>query len=539
MSWLRNSSIRTKILLIAIVGIAGFMGTLAYNYTVTGQNKARLEGVRDVYFPMLERADANLVRLDKIKEGLNAAASAAELDMVGETDALAQAMHAAFKEIAALDPAARPDVERLGDLFKVYYDAAAALTRGMIGQTLSPEQMQSAGAHMGSALQVFTEALSAFRQSTYGRFTGAIDEANAASASALEVGLAIGIVLAIVLAITAFTIAALVTNELNSVVRSLHTLASGAGDLTTRLKVRSRDEIGALVDNFNAFIEKLQHIIGQVAGSTAQLAAAAEQMSTISDQSSQRVRQQQRETEQVATAINEMNATVHEVARNAAHAKDAACTASEAAADGGRVVMQTIESINVLAKEVEGVAQAIHTLDGESQNIGSVLDVIRGIAEQTNLLALNAAIEAARAGEQGRGFAVVADEVRTLASRTQQSTREIQAMIERLQSGAQGAVVAMQEGRQRARDSVEQARKANGSLDAITSSIATITDMNTMIASAVEEQSVVAEQINQHVSNISRMADETADGTQHTAIASDSLAKLATGLQMIVGNFRT
>ena len=315
-------------------------------------------------------------------------------------------------------------------------------------------------------------------------------------------------------------------------------IAEGEGDLTQRLEVHGNDELAALSVNFNKFVDRVHQLVSQVAGATAQLAAAAEELSATSDETNTNITRQQMETDQVATAMNEMTATAQEVARNAADAADAASSADDETRNGQRVVSQTINAIKTLVGEVEKATGVIHKLETDSEEIGKVLDVIRGIAEQTNLLALNAAIEAARAGEQGRGFAVVADEVRTLAQRTQQSTQEIQDMIERLQGGAQNAVSVMSESQKRAHGTAEQATQAGDSLQAITAAVGRINDMNAQIASAAEEQTAVAEEINRNIVNISQAVNDTSQGAHHTAQASDELARLAADLQTRVGQFR-
>ena len=342
--------------------------------------------------------------------------------------------------------------------------------------------------------------------------------------------------------ITGLVIAWLVMRGIVSPIKQtnlmLRDIAEGEGDLTRRIIVNSTDEVGELSRNFNSFVEKLQGIIKQIVKASGQLSIAAQQVTTITTETGELIIQQKQETEQVATAMNEMAATVQSVSKDAIEASDAANEANAESVKGNQVVTQTIETINTLSEEVSSSATAIEKLQAKSGDIGKILDVIKNIAEQTNLLALNAAIEAARAGEQGRGFAVVADEVRTLAQRTQESTSEIESLIRDLQEGSQQAVEQVTHSRDSAIATVDQAVVAGESLQSISSSVSTITQMNTQIATAAEEQAAVAEEINGNVITIQSVSDQTAKGAEKTASASEELSALSEQLNILVGQFR-
>ncbi|MFQ5642719.1 MAG: methyl-accepting chemotaxis protein [Thiogranum sp.] len=309
-------------------------------------------------------------------------------------------------------------------------------------------------------------------------------------------------------------------------------------DISHECEMQSNDMIGEIIGAFNQMTLNLRDMIGQISGATTQLAAAAEETSTVTDETSRGIQAQQGEIDSIAAAMNEMTGTVQEVARNAADASSAAGSADSEAKNGALVATEAIGGIDALQAEVDSAAQVIRNLEKESENIGTVLDVIRGIAEQTNLLALNAAIEAARAGEQGRGFAVVADEVRTLASRTQQSTQEIQDMITALQDGAGNAVKVMEGAQNKAQESADLVERAAESLAVIAGSVSAINDMNTMIASAAEEQSAVAGEMQTNMNNIREVADRSADGALQTAEASEELARLAADQQSLMAQFK-
>lgn len=383
-------------------------------------------------------------------------------------------------------------------------------------------------------------ALQKLMQEERGRFVKTRDGVISRVDSSFVVVGVIGVVAAAVGLLLSVLLGRSISSGLRTASLALADIAEGGGDLTRRLPepAGGRDETTQLAAAFNRFVGKIQSLVGEVASSSEQIGTASERMAGITELTADGVQRQQREIELVATAMNEMTTTVQMVARHASEAADATHEANAEADAGQAEVEKTVSAINALATEVEQAGEVIHRLEADSTQIGSVLDVIRGIAEQTNLLALNAAIEAARAGEQGRGFAVVADEVRTLASRTQQSTEEIQGMIERLQAGARDAVTAMEKGRERATLSVEQAARAGSSLGTITGAVTRINDMNLQIASAAEEQSHVAEEINQNVLRISEVAESSAEGAQQTTTASDELKAYAAQLRTLVSRFR-
>jgi methyl-accepting chemotaxis protein len=316
-------------------------------------------------------------------------------------------------------------------------------------------------------------------------------------------------------------------------------IVTASGDLTSEIVVDSKDEIGELLEAMNGMRGKLLDMVASMADITAQLSTASEEMSTVTRQTSDALRDQRSETEMVATAIHEMSATAKEVASNIAHTATAASEANEQTVGGSRVVNQSIEQINQLAKQIDTSSQAITEVEQYSDAISSVLDVIKGVAEQTNLLALNAAIEAARAGEQGRGFAVVADEVRTLAGRTQQSTEEINETIDKLQAGSHQAVTAMEQSRKEMQSAVEYATQTGEALDAIAAAVGKIDEMSTQIASASEEQGAVSEEINKNITRINDMSSQTAAGAEDTATASGDLSRMASELQGLVAQFKT
>ncbi|QVM92236.1 methyl-accepting chemotaxis protein [Pseudomonas entomophila] len=329
-----------------------------------------------------------------------------------------------------------------------------------------------------------------------------------------------------------------IARPLRQMVAMLDDIAQGEGDLTRRLQSDRADELGAIAKGFNTFLAKLQTMISQVVSSVQKVSDSSEHTADIAIRTNQGVHKQMAEIDQVATAVHEMTATAQDVARNATQAAQAASDADRAANEGLDIVRGTSHSISALATEIGRAVTVVQDLARDSENINAILVAIRAIAEQTNLLALNAAIEAARAGEQGRGFAVVADEVRNLAQKTQQATEEIQQMIQQLQQGTREVVRVMEESQGKTDVSVQQASRAAESLESITQAVSVINDMNTQIASAAEEQSAVAEDINRNVINIGQVAGEVAGGADESSQASAELTKLAEQQRRLINQFR-
>jgi methyl-accepting chemotaxis protein len=361
-----------------------------------------------------------------------------------------------------------------------------------------------------------------------------LGESDVHEARTLQIG---GTLLALIFgALAALLITRQITGPLQETLTVVDRIASG--DLSHDMTITRKDELGVLQHGIQRMGTTLRELIGGIRDSVTQIASAAEELSAVTEQTSAGVNSQKVETDQVATAMHEMSATVHEVARNAEQASVAASDADKQARDGDKVVGEAIAQIEKLASEVVRSTDAMSVLEQESDKIGKVMDVIKAVAEQTNLLALNAAIEAARAGEAGRGFAVVADEVRGLAQRTQQSTEEIEGLVAALQNGTRQVSDIMLSSRNLTDSSVALTRKAGTSLESITNTVSNIQAMNQQIAAAAEQQSSVAEEISRSILNVRDVSEQTAAASEETAASSVELARLGNQLQMLVSHFK-
>ncbi|MCQ3033957.1 methyl-accepting chemotaxis protein [Pseudomonas syringae] len=326
-----------------------------------------------------------------------------------------------------------------------------------------------------------------------------------------------------------------ITQPIASALEAAETIAEG--NLTRPIKADGTDEAGRLLAAMQKMQEKLRDTLTRISGSATQLASAAEELNAVTDESARGLAEQNNEIEQAATAVNQMTSAVEEVARNAVSTSEASKNATASAGDGRDLVQETVNAIERMSGDVQSTATLIGNLAEESRDIGKVLDVIRGLADQTNLLALNAAIEAARAGEAGRGFAVVADEVRALAHRTQQSTSEIERMIGSIQGGTEQAVSSMRNSTERAESTLSIAKGAGLALDTINTAVVEINERNLVIASAAEEQAQVAREVDRNLVNIRDLSAQSSDGATQTSAASSELTRLAVDLNGMVSRF--
>ncbi|MBW8191915.1 methyl-accepting chemotaxis protein [Neiella marina] len=538
MTFLNYLSVRQKIFFISIFALVGFIILMLVSATAANRANLTLEEVQNVYYPVLERATFNNVQLERIAEGLNTAVTIGDEESLQVTDAQYRALSDSFATQKKLLPGQASEISQIENLSGNYYQASRAIALSMIDGTADFATIGAKAAATADQLNTLKSTINEFQQQSQNKFDTLITELNTQGESSLQMTLATGIIAIVVIVAVTIIISGQISRNIGQVTQSLRDIAEGDGDLTVRIEYVGRDEFAKLVHFFNIFLDKMQQSLSGTLATIEELRHVADQLAEASTETSQQIGSQGNAIEQTTQALNELFGSVKHIAEHASEASEAAGSADVEAVSGSDVVNHTIASINELAEEMKSTAAVITDLENYTNNVGDILEAIRSIADQTNLLALNAAIEAARAGEQGRGFAVVADEVRTLASRTQESTTEIQAVLEELQTTAKSAVGAMDRGNTMAQKSVEQSSSAGQSLATITEKVAAITVVNDQIATATEEQNQTSQLIQDYVHEIHQMAQQATTSTSELDQISQSIRTVTQELSAVTSQFK-
>jgi Methyl-accepting chemotaxis protein len=538
MAVLSGLSVDRKIYIIPLLAVVSFAIYLTINAGMALRNAEMLQTARDRDFPVLRLSDRVLFGLERINEDLQAAATTADEESLQLARKSYEALRQDFQQLAALAGTLRPEVEVMERDFDTYFDQAYDLAKMMLEGSADFSLLGSRSAAMNQSYDNTRKKLEKFQEDRLQQFQNRFADTNKAAERLVELGVVMGAITLVLLVLVTVPLVRGIKRSLIEVVNSLRDIAEENGDLTVRLHSRSGDEIGQLVYWFNSFMDKLQKVIARVVATSEPLNELAGNLNQMAETANQTIEQQRNASTRAKSAIDEISNNVSDIADSATLAAQAAAEANKTASAGHEIVAQTVSSIQKLANNVLNIQDVIHQLEKDSSKVGNVLDVIRSIAEQTNLLALNAAIEAARAGEQGRGFAVVADEVRTLASRTQESTLEIQETISKLQQVAKSAVSVMQESATQAQISVEKANNAGDSLQAINLSISNINQMNEKIAQATHIQARVVQEVVQTINEIHEGSERTAERSALLSSVSQRLAKSAREMSEITRSFR-
>jgi methyl-accepting chemotaxis protein len=537
---LKNLSLTLKFLLLPAIALLGLLLFVAYTSLQLANNDVRLVTLETNSFPTLEKADAVIFQYSRLPGLLNSAVAAGEIETLNEARQVLTVIAGKQQELNNLITQAdrRQELEDWRDAIKRYADNALPASEQLIKGSASFEDLAPNLGRMASDLAEAQRLGDSFRLNAYEDFKQTLAQTRTDNATTTRVGFALSAALILLISVASVLVIRGTMTNIRGVITSLQAIAKGDGDLTRRVNVDSNDEIGEMIQLFNGFIDKLQGTIRQIIEAASPLAGMSKELYGHTQSAKDNSRSQQGHTDSISRDIQTMTSSIQEVAHRSQQASDEAGAASRQADQARKNIGSLSTSISDLGSSVMGAVSAMQQLEEETQQVGSVLTVIRSIAEQTNLLALNAAIEAARAGEQGRGFAVVADEVRNLASKTAASTAEIQNIILRLQNSANGVLSVMTANGEKAQASIERSVQATQILEAIAGAVGHINELNAGIAQYTQEQIGLSSSIQQDTQVLQQDAQATAQGAEATARLGEQLVSTGDHLRAATSQFR-
>ncbi|MDD2162086.1 methyl-accepting chemotaxis protein [Pseudomonas peli] len=537
---LKNLSLTLKFLLLPAIALLGLLLFVGYTSLQLANNDVRLVTLETNSFPTLEKADAVIFQYSRLPGLLNSAVAAGELETLDEARKVLTDIADMQQELQTLVTQAdrRQELDAWRSAIQRYADNALPASEQLIKGSASFEDLAPNLGRMASDLGEAQKLGNAFRTHAYEDFQETLAQTRTDNATTTRVGFALSAILVLLISIASVLVIRGTMTNVRGVITSLQAIARGDGDLTRRVNVDSNDEIGEMIQLFNSFIDKLQGTIRQIIEAASPLAGMSQELYRLTQDSKENSRSQQGHTDSISRDILTMTNSIQEVAHRSQQASEEAGAASQQADQARKNIGSLSSSISDLGSSVMGAVSAMQQLEEETQQVGSVLTVIRSIAEQTNLLALNAAIEAARAGEQGRGFAVVADEVRNLASKTAASTAEIQNIILRLQNSANGVLSVMTANGEKAQASIERSVQATQILEAIAGAVGHINQLNAGIAQFTQEQIGLSSSIQQDTQVLQQDAQATAQGAEATARLGEQLVSTGDHLRAATAQFR-
>ncbi|MBB1518236.1 methyl-accepting chemotaxis protein [Aquipseudomonas guryensis] len=538
---LKNLSLTLKLSLLPAVALCGLLLYVGYSSLQLADNDVRLVALETHSFPTLEKADAVIFQFSRLPGLFNNAVAAGELATLDDARKVLAEIASKQQELQGLakDNATRSDeLQGWRSAIQRYADNALAASEQLVKGSASFEDLRPSLDRMATDLSQAQKLGDAFRAHAYEDFQTTLAQARTDNATTTRVGYGLSILLVALVSIGSVLVIRGIMGNVHGVIDSLKAIARGEGDLTRRVNVDSNDEIGEMIQLFNRFLEKLQGTIRQTIDAASPLGQMSQELYQLTQGAKQNAQSQQQHTDSIGRDIQTMTSSIQEVAHRSQQASEEANAAARQADTARQSIGSLSTSISDLGSSVMSAVQAMEQLEEETQQVGSVLTVIRSIAEQTNLLALNAAIEAARAGEQGRGFAVVADEVRNLAQKTAASTAEIQQIIQRLQSSANGVLNVMTSNGEKAQASIERSVQATQVLEAIAQAVDQINQLNAGIAQFTHEQIGLSSSIQQETQVLQQDAQATAHGAEATARLGEQLVSTGDHLRSATAQFR-